>query len=267
MTKQTSLFATKRTRGLIAVVLIAVTGSGLGGAAADDKSRSKLKVVRKPPKTIALNGGFESGKEHEADNWDTAAGVPPGRSDAAAHTGAFSMHSLLLNEGPKPKEGLLSQAVAQVAGGETYELSFWVKQVSSGVSYMQQYQIQWFNKTGGTVSDTALADFKGVKEVWKKVSVTDLVAPKTAVSAKIRFRFVTGAVDGGVGEVFLDDVVLGPARATIAPIDSEPKKDRVAPEPDPVKPAASDVHPDDKKKPAVHGKLAPPPKQADVSGE
>ena len=49
--------------------------------------------------------------------------------------------------------------------------------------------------------------FKGKSE-WTRISINDLIAPAGAQGVKLMFRFVTGAVEGGSGEIFLDDVVF-----------------------------------------------------------
>ncbi len=162
--------------------------------------------------SLVSNGDFESGKGTQADAWQTAASQFPVRTDAEAHGGSFSLHSRLLNEGGRPSEGLLNQAmIGTVVGGQTYEFSFWVKQVSSGVSYVQQYDLQWLDRSGKGVGGKGLTNFSGTKGKWKKISAPGLIAPVDAEGAKIVFRFVTGAVSSGSGEVFIDDISLGSA--------------------------------------------------------
>ncbi|HZJ17030.1 MAG TPA: di-heme oxidoredictase family protein, partial [Chthoniobacteraceae bacterium] len=165
-----------------------------------------------PGNSIPVNGGFESGSGVSATNWQTAATQPPIRTSAEAHSGSFSMRASLNNTTPAPNEGLLEQFVAAqggtVTGGLTYDFSFWAKQVSVGPSYVQQYQVQFRNSAGGVVGGSGLVNFNGVIGAWTRVSAPGLVAPVNAVEARIFFRFVTGAVAGGHGEVFIDDVAL-----------------------------------------------------------
>ena len=165
-----------------------------------------------PGSSIPVNGGFESGSGGIATHWQTAASQPPSRTSAEAHSGSFSMRSMLNNTTPAPNEGTLEQFVAAqggtVTGGQTYEFSFWAKQVSSGPSYVQQYQVQFRNSAGGVVGGSGLANFNGVIGSWTRVSAPGLAAPASAVEARVFFRFVTGAVAGGHGEVFIDDVAL-----------------------------------------------------------
>lgn len=165
-----------------------------------------------PTAGLPVNGGFELGNGVTASNWTTAASQPPVRTSAQAHSGSFSMRCLITNVMASPGEGMLEQFIAaqggSVTGGQTYEFSFWARQVSSGPSYVQQYQLQWLNGSGGVVGGTGLVNFNGTIGTWIKISVPGLTAPASAVNARIFFRFVTGAVLGGHGEVFVDDVAL-----------------------------------------------------------
>ena len=172
-----------------------------------------------PVASIPLNGGFELGNGSIATNWNASANRPPVRTNLHAHSGSFSMQSALTNATAAPSEGTLSQlVVAQggtVVGGQMYTFSFWARQVTVGPSYIQQYQVQWLNNVGGVVGGSGLVNFNGVIGSWTKLSVTNLAAPANAVEARVYFRFVTGAMAGGHGEVFIDDVALdsggGPA--------------------------------------------------------
>ena len=57
------------------------------------------------------------------------------------------------------------------------------------------------------VGNIALTNFKGGKK-WTKVSVPTLTAPKDATGVTLMFRFVTGAIEGGSGEIFIDDIAI-----------------------------------------------------------
>lgn len=161
--------------------------------------------------TVA-NGGFESGNATAASNWNAAASQPPVRTSDDAHLGAFSMRGAIVNVGSKPGEGRLVQQLipqgANVTAGMSYDFSFWAKQVSSGPSYIQQYEMQWLNGGGSVIVGTGLQNFSATANEWKSISVKGLIAPAGAAAAKITFRFVTGAVVGGGGEVLIDDVAL-----------------------------------------------------------
>jgi len=186
-----------------------------------------------PVSPIPVNGSFESGTGTSATNWSTSASQPPVRSSGAAHTGSFSMRCALTNLNGASSEGILSQLVAAqggtVVGGRTYDFSFWARQVSVGPSYVQQYQVQWRNAANAIVGDTSLVNFNGVIGAWAKVSVPGLVAPADALEVRVQFRFVTGAVAGGYGEVFIDDVALdsggasgGPGQTNVLQVASQP---------------------------------------------
>jgi CxxC motif-containing protein (DUF1111 family) len=186
-----------------------------------------------PTDSIPVNGGFELGNGLVATNWSTTSSQRPVRTNLLAHSGSFSMRSALTNVSAAPIEATLSQLIAAqggtVAGGQTYAFSFWARQVTSGPSYVQQYQVQWLNSVGGNVGGSGLVNFNGVIGSWTRVSVTNLAAPTNAVEARVLFRFVTGAVAGGHGEVFLDDVALdssggvaGPGQTNVLPVVIQP---------------------------------------------
>ncbi len=166
-----------------------------------------------PPPSLPVNGGFEAGSGIAADHWTAGASQPPVRTSGDAYSGSFSMRCALANSGSAPREGALSQNLVANGGtlvaGATYDFSFWAEQVSSGPSYIQQYQVQWLNSSNVVVGGSGLVDFNGVIGSWVKISVPALIAPGSAVEARVAFRFVTGAVAGGHGEVLIDDVVLG----------------------------------------------------------
>ncbi len=161
---------------------------------------------------LLANGGFESGDGEGTDNWNSSQGSPPSRTDAEAHGGNYSMRGALKNDDATPSEGHLSQSVVSgVVGGKTYDLSFWAKQTDYGVSYVQEYAIEWYDDNGARLQGKGLARFRGGKDKWAKFSATGIPAPVGATGVRLLFRFVTGAVEGGSGEVFIDDVALVPS--------------------------------------------------------
>ena len=140
-----------------------------------------------------INGGFEDEfNDNDTDGWVRASNVPPVRSDKEAHSGTYSLQSKLKNEKnfAVPSEGHLIQVVKN----------------GIGVSYVQQYMINWISDIG-QVGNIALTNFKGGKK-WTKVSVPKLTAPKDATGVRLMFRFVTGAIEGGSGEIFIDDIAM-----------------------------------------------------------
>ena len=172
--------------------------------------------------SIPVNGGFESGTGTTANGWTATAGQPPSRSSVNTHTGTYSMRSVLNNVTAASSEGGLNQSVlaqgGSVVGGKTYQFSFWAYQVSAGSSYVQQYRLDWLNSAGGYISGTGLQNFSGGANSWAKISGGNLVAPITAADARVSFRFVTGAISGDRGEVYLDDVLLDSGNTSVASI-------------------------------------------------
>ena len=194
---------------------------------------------------LITNGGFESGDGERTDNWNSTLGSPPARTNAEAHSGKYSMRSTLKNDGPVPSEGHLGQSVVSgVAGGKTYDLTFWAKQTDHGVSYVQEYAIEWYDNNGARLPGKGLTRFRGGKDKWAKVSAEGIPAPVGATGVRLVFRFVTGAVAGGSGEVCIDDVALVAVQQSEVKLPGgvkkpAPKKVTQAKPTKPVKPAAA----------------------------
>ena len=181
-----------------------------------------------PVPLLPVNGGFET-----AGNWTTTGNQAPARTNTAAHSGSFSMRSALANIGNAPAEGGVNQRIAAEGGsitaGQSYQFSFWAKPLTAGPSYLQQYQLQWFNSSNTPLSGgTGLIDFNGTPNAWVKIS-NNLTAPAGAVDARVVFRFVTGAITGGHGEVLIDDIALdsgvptgGPETVQVLPVTPKP---------------------------------------------
>ena len=155
------------------------------------------------------NGDFETGNNDSADNWKTSSVHPLMRSEEEAKTGNHSIHSLLINDGATPCEGLL-RSVIPVEGDQTYRLNFWIKPISIGPSFVSQYHLEWFDADGRPTGRTDFTAFSGPINEWTKIEIPKLVAPQRSKSLLLTFRFVTGAIDGGHGEIYLDDVGLFP---------------------------------------------------------
>ena len=117
-----------------------------------------------------INGSFEDEfNDNEIDGWIRASNVPPVRSDKEVHSGKYSLHSILKNERnfAEPSEGHLIQVVKNgIIGGEKYDLTFWIKEVEFGVSYVQQYMINWISDKG-QVGNIGLTNFKGGEKMDK----------------------------------------------------------------------------------------------------
>jgi CxxC motif-containing protein (DUF1111 family) len=162
--------------------------------------------------SVVVNGGFEAGAGASADGWQRLGGQAPERSNLQSRSGGHSIRARLLNATATPNEGLLvqrlSEAGAAVQPGRVYDFIFYARQVSVGASYLQQYELQWLSSTGLVLGGTGLINFTAPAGSWQEFRIANLTAPANATDAIIRFRFVTGAVQGGEGEVFIDDVSL-----------------------------------------------------------
>jgi CxxC motif-containing protein (DUF1111 family) len=181
-------------------------------------------VVETIPETpgfssVIVNGGFESGTGSSADSWLAGGSQAPVRTDSDAKAGTYSIRSKVLNTTSGANtasfEQRLSTVGSSVTAGETYVLSWQAKQVSAVGSYVQQYDLQWLNSSGAVISSTGLQPFSGGNGIWSAVPIPPLVAPAGATDARIFFRFVTGAISGDEGEVFIDEVALSTGGAPI----------------------------------------------------
>ena len=160
--------------------------------------------------SIINNSSFESGDGNQALGWTFAHNQPAVRSDSDSHTGKYSAYINLKNDGEKPSESHIIKSIdGKFLDGFSYELSFFVKQKRSGTGgYIQQYFIEWFNEEKQAREGTGFKDFSSKIGEWDKIIVPDIEIPESARSVKLLFRFVTAAVSGGRGEVFIDDINL-----------------------------------------------------------
>ncbi len=175
------------------------------------------------PQTQALSadGGFEAGNVDVFELWSAGGSHPPVRYSGESRSGAYSARGYLVNSGGAARESRLSQRIsapnAGIIPGESYDFSFWAKQVSSGPSYIQQYELKWLGQSGQYLSGTGLKGFSGGDPDWAQTTESNLIAPAGAASAEIVFRMVTGAIEGGHGEVLIDDVLLSSQASGDAP--------------------------------------------------
>jgi hypothetical protein len=103
----------------------------------------------------------------------------------------------------------LNPGAGAVIPGNTYNFSFWAKQISSGVSYEQRFRISWLNDIGAVIGDAGFQNFPlPVTGNWVQLTQNNLTAPAGATTALIQILGVTGAVLGGSGDVLIDDVTL-----------------------------------------------------------
>ena len=174
-----------------------------------------------------INSDFEIADPTNPDcpeNWGCIAS-PGGiaeRIDTDSISGIGSVRLAVQNDEAGAPNNVSFQQNLGVAGGfvtpgESYTFSFYAKQISSGVSYVQGYKIVWFNARGApTGQEFFQPNFSGGDGTWLKNSAANLVAPAEATSAFIEFFAVTGAVSGAdaKGEVLLDNVSLVVGSAT-----------------------------------------------------
>jgi len=162
---------------------------------------------------IVGNPGFETGSGSAAAGWNTSGSQPPVRVSTDANSGSYSMQLYVTNAATTPNTSEFDQNIgtaggAPVVAGQTYTFSFWAKQLSSGVSYVQNYRVSWLNSGGGTISSVGWTGFSANTAGWSQIVVNNLVAPASAVNASIGIYGATGAVQSGYGGVLIDDVTL-----------------------------------------------------------
>jgi len=160
--------------------------------------------------SVIGNGSFEEGAGASANSWNLT-GNTIERSNTEANLGEYSIYSNIENVGNTPEVRLMAHTVSlaegQIVAGESYDFSFWVNEVRNGVSYVQQYRLEWLNSENDVISGAENRSFDTETGIWTEVSES-LEAPLGAVGARINFRFATGAVENDIGEVFIDDVSL-----------------------------------------------------------
>jgi beta-glucanase (GH16 family) len=163
---------------------------------------------------IVGNPGFENGSGSAASGWTVTGTQPPVRINTDANSGSYCMQLLVTNTASTANSSEIDENVNKaggipVVGGQTYTFSFWAKQISTGVSYVQNYGISWLNSSGSTVGSVGLTGFTAGNGVWSQFTVTNLPAPASAVDAYLKIYGATGAVANGYGGVLIDDVALG----------------------------------------------------------
>ena len=72
--------------------------------------------------------------------------------------------------------------------------------------YIQQYLVEWWDEDEQAIKGTGFKQFSSKIGDWEKIVVPGLDIPENVRSVKLLFRFVTGAIEGGSGEVFIDDI-------------------------------------------------------------
>jgi hypothetical protein len=188
----------------------------------DDSPSPFYRVLESQPSVLETiyNGNFaEEGLfDDEAEGWNPVGSQVPSRllTGGRGDNGAC-MQIQAVNLGLTPTNSEIQQntntvfdhASGEVVPGNTYSFSFWAKQISVGPSYVQQFKVSFLSGTGAIMGDGGWQNFSGpVGGAWTLVSQNGLVAPAGASSALIQIFGATGAVEGGFGEVLIDDVSL-----------------------------------------------------------
>lgn len=160
-----------------------------------------------PPESPLANGGFEDGAGHSFDGWTTTGSGQVTRETSDVLAGAAA---LSVNIQTTATEVTVTQVIeAESAGllpGETYDLSFWTKEIGSAAGFVQQYRVKWLDSAGNDVSSTGFVSFSSDSVDWAEFRVSGLVAPAEFNSVEIRLRFVTGAGAGSFGEILFDNI-------------------------------------------------------------
>lgn len=197
----------------------AFTGSAIGQAF--DPSNAKFSRVLEAPAVSGeaiLNGGFEENDSGIPNSWTgiSGTGQEPQVTTTDAFEGSNSLRIAAQNDTtPTPNQSEIQYNVAASGGsitpGETYDFSFQAKQISSGVSYVQNYRVQWLNSEGAVVQEAfGFTPFAGGDGTWVEIKRTGLIAPAETVTALIQIFGATGAVASvnAKGEVLIDNISL-----------------------------------------------------------
>lgn len=188
----------------------------------DDNTSLFYRVQESIPviQEVVYNGNFsEEGFDvDEAEGWQPAQSQWPTRLTTGGRLdNGACMQIKVLNVEALPNGSEIQQNTDEVfdhenggiVPGNSYDLSFWAKQISSGFSYVQEYRVSFLAEGGAEVKVGQWRTFSGpVGGDWQQQTLSGLVAPAGAVTAFIQIVGKTGAVDGGSGEVLIDDVSL-----------------------------------------------------------
>src|SRR5258708_24892614 len=142
-------------------------------------------VLKTSAQTSVVNGDFESGFGGVDAIWTQAGTQPPPRTTADAHGGSYCMDLSITNADLTANTSEIDQNTFNSGGGavtpgESYTFSFWAKQISSGVSYVQFYKVSFLDTNGAIVLDPGFTMFNGGNGVWSQITRTNLVAPANA---------------------------------------------------------------------------------------
>jgi len=169
---------------------------------------------------VVANGGLELDNGlGGAQNWLSAQSQPPVWTNSDGYIAPGCMVIAVTNVVAAPNGSEMQQNTVlegnPVTPGESYNFSFWAKQISSVGGYVQLYAVQWLN--GPTFISQVTANFTGGNGTWANITANGLVAPAGATTALIQILGNTGATAGDAGQVLIDDVSLAAASLTGGP--------------------------------------------------
>jgi hypothetical protein len=164
------------------------------------------------------NGNFEFGNAIDgAAYWNNAGNAPPTWITTDNHTPSGTA-CMDLNVPAESSTSEINQDVQAsgntIVGGNSYNFSFWAKQISAGVSYVANYKITWYDAGANNIGTVGWTAFTGGSGSWAQISTGPITAPANAVDAFIEIYDAVGAVTGASGEVYIDDVSLTTTTAT-----------------------------------------------------
>jgi hypothetical protein len=140
------------------------------------------------------NPGFESGTSQ----WSFPAAATI--DTASPHSGANAARIVRTTVGTSTVTN--SPRVA-VQAGASYTAEVWVKTASVANGNGARVVLQWYNSSGTVISSTTLLTGASGTTAWQKISRSALVAPSTAVTARLQLQ-----LSNATGTVWFDDTLL-----------------------------------------------------------
>jgi len=142
------------------------------------------------------NPGFEanSGAGTVPDWWSKEAGSWAGVEGWAAHTDSWGYATYPMSWG-SPGTNYLLQDVSGIVGGASYNYSIWTLRDggdSTGTYYMK---VGWYDNTNALLSEVS-QNITLDPATWGQQNFSGLVAPGSAVQAKVGFGTVTASLAG-----------------------------------------------------------------------
>jgi hypothetical protein len=150
-----------------------------------------------PGENLLENGAFETGPLGSApDGWTTNARFTT--SDEDVHGGAFSGRHQATDGA-----GYTIEQRVDVAAGESYSFDAWANWVGGTDKFSVVIKLQWRTDSRGLSTVTLAKVNKPVGPGWNEYTVTGLVAPAGATTARVFMK-----VNSLNTTVYVDDIVL-----------------------------------------------------------